>query len=70
MQGLPLWDTSHLTFLDRHDRHAFGALFLTLAWDLGLRSATPGASTPPAVVTSVDMLVSQFCSFVFDFRGS
>lgn len=38
MQGRPLWETSHLTFLARHDKHAFGALFLILACDLGLGS--------------------------------
>lgn len=57
MQGRPLWDTSHRTFLARHDRHALGALFLILPWDLALGSMASATSEPPAIDMSADMVV-------------
>lgn len=57
MQGRPRCDTSHLTFRARHDKHALGALFLILFWDLDLESvgSDPGASE---TATSDDMAIS------------
>jgi hypothetical protein len=52
MQGRPLWETSHRTFLARQDRQALGALFLILACDLGLGSMV-SASADGAIVTVV-----------------
>lgn len=61
MQGRPLWETSHRTFLARHDRHALGARFLIFPWDLVLGSMASATSAPlPAIDTSTDMLVCDF----------
>jgi hypothetical protein len=54
MQGRPLWETSHLTFLARHDKHALGALFLILACDLGLGSIVSVSAEGVIVTDDLD----------------
>jgi hypothetical protein len=55
MHGRPLWETSHLTFRARHERHAFGALLRTLPAGLVFGSTGCGGSDAEDMVGVGDM---------------